>query len=121
MIIEDLRGIVIALLFIALIVLLLSGLLLIVSFRKMRTIDIPQGAGFAETLLYTPLLVVLAIDLLDLGLDFLSAPVSWVILDRLGLKALRGVATIEALFPGTQLLPTLTLSWIGARLFRATR
>ena len=58
----------------------------------------------------------MAIDLLDLALDFLAAPISWLILDRLGLKALRGVSAVEALIPGTQLIPTMTLCWFGVRL-----
>jgi hypothetical protein len=39
------------------------------------------------------------------------------ILDQLGLKALRGVSAVEALIPGTQLIPTMTLCWFGVRLF----
>jgi len=62
--------------------------------------------------------VVVLIDLLDFALDFLAAPLAWVILDRLGLKALRGVSTVEALIPLTQVVPTMTLCWIGARLLR---
>jgi hypothetical protein len=93
-----------------------GGLLLLLYVRRLRAIDIPPDATFAETLHYTPLLVVMTIDLLDLGLDFLAAPVSWAILDRLGLKALRGVATVEALIPGTQIIPTMTLCWFGVRL-----
>ena len=97
---------------------LLLGLLLLVWVAwQVRRIDVPDGADFAETLRYTPFTVVLMIDLLDFALDFLGAPVAWVILDRLGLKALRGVATVEALLPFTQLIPTMTLAWIGVRLF----
>lgn len=83
---------------------------------QVRKIDVPLGAGFGETLLYTPFLVVVMIDLLDFALDLLAAPLSWVILDRLGLKALRGVGTVQALLPFTQLIPVMTLSWIGVRL-----
>jgi len=97
---------------------LLFGLLLLAWVAwQVRRIDVPDGADFAETLRYTPFTVVLMIDLLDFALDFLGAPVAWVILDRLGLKALRGVATVEALLPFTQLIPTMTLAWIGVRLF----
>ncbi len=94
---------------------LFGAILIVLAFRKLRKIDIPPDAGFLDTLLLTPFSVVIAIDLLDLGLDFLSAPVSWAVLDRLGLKALRQVAVIEAIIPGTQLLPTLTLSWLFGR------
>ena len=60
------------------------------------------------------------IDLLDFALDFLAAPISWIILDRLGLKALRGVSTVESLIPFTQAIPTMTLAWVWVRLFPGT-
>jgi hypothetical protein len=100
---------------------LIAFIFLLVSARKIRNLQIPPDATFAETLHYTPFLLVLAIDLLDLGLDILAAPLSWVILDRLGLKALRGMATVEALIPGTQIIPTLTLCWITVRILGAER
>lgn len=111
----DLRDVGIVLLVIMVVSVTLGAIILAVAWRKLKNLDIPQGIGFAETLHYTPFLVVLAIDLLDLGLDFLAAPVSWVILDRLGLKALRGVSAVEAFIPGTQFIPTLTACWIGVR------
>ena len=98
--------------------LLLALLLFLFVVRQVRKIDVPPDAGFQETLLYTPFSVVLMIDLLDLGLDFLSIPFTWVILDRLGLKALRNVSVVEAAVPFTQAIPTLTLAWIGARFFK---
>jgi hypothetical protein len=55
--------------------------------------------------------------LLDLTLDFLAAPFAWIILDKLNLRALRNIATIEAVIPGTQVIPTLTIAWIVVRLF----
>jgi hypothetical protein len=88
----------------------------LIVIKQVKKIDVPPDAGFAETLHYTPFLVVVLIDLLDFALDFLAAPLAWVILDRLGLKALRGVSTVEALVPLTQAVPTMTLCWIGARL-----
>lgn len=94
----------------------LALLLLLYVFRQVRKINVPPDAGFQETLLFTPFSVVLLIDLLDLGLDVLAAPISWVILDRLGLKALRGVTAVEALIPFTQPIPTMTLAWIGVRI-----
>lgn len=97
--------------------LLLALLLLIIVRRQVKKIDVPPNAGFGETLLHTPFLVVLFIDLLDLGLDILAAPVTWVMLDRWGLKALRNVSAIEALIPFTQPIPTLTVAWIWVRLF----
>ncbi len=96
----------------------LAILLFVLVIRQIKHLDIPEDAGFQETLLLTPFLVVLFIDLLDFGLDFLAAPFAWVILDRLGLKALRGVSAVESLIPFTQPIPTLTVCWLGARLFR---
>lgn len=97
--------------------LLLALLLFFFVVRRLRNLNIPPNAGFGETLLYTPLSVVLFIDLLDWGLDILAAPIVWVVLDRLGLKALRNVSAIEALIPFTQFIPTLTASWLWVRLF----
>ena len=71
--------------------------------------------------LYTPFLVVLFLDVLDLALDFLSAPIAWIVLDRLGLKGLRGFATVESFVPFTQMLPTMTVAWLGVRLFGRER
>lgn len=101
--------------------LVLALLLFVFVIRHLKRLRIPPNAGFAETLLYTPFLVVLFIDLLDLGLDILAAPVSWAVLDRLGLKALRNVAAVEALIPFTQPIPTLTVAWLWVRLFGPER
>jgi hypothetical protein len=95
----------------------LAALILWIAARQLRRIHIPTGADFTETMRHTPLLVVLGVDLLDLSLDFLSAPIAWVILDRLGLKALRGISVVQAAVPGTQILPLMTLTWIAVRLF----
>jgi hypothetical protein len=96
---------------------LLIGLLLLVWVMwRIRRVQIPEDADFLTALRATPLIVVLMIDLLDFGLDFLSAPISWVILSRLGLAPLRGVTAMEALIPATQLIPTMTLGWIVARI-----
>jgi hypothetical protein len=97
--------------------LVLALLLFALVIRHLRRLEIPPDASFGETLLYTPFLLVVFIDLLDLALDVLAAPLSWVILDRLGLKALRNVSAVEAIIPFTQPIPTLTLSWIWVRLF----
>jgi hypothetical protein len=97
--------------------LLLAMLLFFVVIRQLKRINVPNDAGFSETLLYTPFLVVVFIDLLDFALDILAAPFSWAILDRLGLKALRNVSAFEALLPFTQFIPTMTLAWFAARVF----
>ena len=97
--------------------LLLAGLLILLASRQIRRINVPAGAGFAETLAHTPFLVVLIIDLLDFGLDILAAPITWVLLDRWGLAALRNFSAVEALLPFTQPIPTMTVSWLWVRLF----
>jgi len=99
------------------IALLLALLLLFFVVRQVRKINVPPDAGFSETLRHTPFVVVLFIDLLDLGLDILAAPFAWVLLDRWGLKALRNVSALEALIPFTQVIPTLTVAWIWVRVF----
>lgn len=97
----------------------LLGFFLIIGFaiRRLRTIEIPPHADFTDTLKLVPLSLVIAMDLLDLGLDIFAAPISWLILDRLGLKALRGMAAVEALLPFTQPIPTLTISWLLVNIF----
>jgi hypothetical protein len=93
--------------------LILAILLFVLVVQRLRKLDIPEDAGFGETLLYTPLALVLFIDLLDFALDFLAAPFTWAILDRLGLKALRNV--FEAFLPFTQFIPAMTIAWFAAR------
>lgn len=94
---------------------------LAIALIQLRRISVPPGAGFAETMLYVPLTLVLFLDLLDLALDLFSAPVSWIILSKLGLPGLRGVTAVEALLPFTQALPTMTAAWIGVRVLGRDR
>lgn len=117
MTLEELRPILLTLLGLAVLGLVIVALLFWLALRQVRHLNIPADATFAETLHVTPFVVVLMIDILDLSLDFLAAPVAWILLDRLGLKALRGVSFVESLIPGTQLIPTMTVAWIGVRLF----
>jgi hypothetical protein len=91
-------------------------LLLVIAVRQVKRIRVPRNAGFVATLQGTPFVVALGLDLLDLALDVFAAPLAWVILEYLGLKGLQTVTVIESLFPGTQLIPTLTLCWVAARL-----
>jgi hypothetical protein len=82
---------------------------------RIKRIKLPPDAEFFTALRYTPLSVVILLDLMDLSMDFLSAPFAWTLLSYLGLKPLRGVTVVESLIPGTQLLPTMTLAWLVAR------
>lgn len=85
---------------------------------RVRRVYLPANADLLTALRATPFVVVLLLDLLDFSLDFLSAPIAWVLLGRLGLAPLRGVAVLEELIPGTQLIPTMTAAWVVARLLR---
>ena len=96
--------------------LVLSLALLVWVLWRIKRIDLPPNADFFTTLRATPLVVVLLLDALDLALDFLSAPIAWVILGRLGLQGLRGVTIVEDLIPGTQFIPTMTAAWVLARI-----
>lgn len=89
---------------------------LIVLARRIRRLRVPADADFFTTMRYVPLSLVVLLDLLDFGLDIFSAPIAWIVLDRMGLYGLRNKATIEALIPFTQPIPTFTLSWVAARL-----
>jgi hypothetical protein len=98
--------------------LLLALLLLGWVLWQVRRIHLPEDADFFTALRHTPLSVVILIDLLDLTLDFLSAPISWVILSRLGLQPLRTVTMVESVIPFTQALPTMTIAWVVARVWK---
>lgn len=100
----------------ALVALLAALVLLAVLWRRLRHLRLPPGLGFWETLRRVPLGLVVTLDLLDLALDVFAAPVVWFLLGRLNLRALREVATVEALVPATGLLPTMTVCWLLARL-----
>ncbi|MBN1313360.1 MAG: hypothetical protein JXB30_18280 [Anaerolineae bacterium] len=89
--------------------------LLIIAARQVAQIEVPEDADFFETLQVVPITVPLAIDLLDMAFDFLSAPITWIILEMLGLRALQMVTVFEGLVPGTQLIPTLTVAWVVAK------
>ena len=98
--------------------LVLALLLIVWVIWRVRRIQLPPDADIFTALRATPLSVVILLDLLDFSLDFLSAPIAWVILGHLGLTPLRGVAIVEELIPGTQFIPTMTLAWILARLWK---
>jgi hypothetical protein len=88
---------------------------------RVRRINLPPDADWVTAMHATPFVVVLMLDLLDFGLDFLSAPFAWALLSYLGLKPLRTVATVESLIPGTQFLPTMTTAWVIARFMKRGR
>lgn len=96
------------------VVVALIGLFALV--RQIRQLRIPRDADFFTTMRSIPLPLVVLLDLLDFGLDIFSAPIMWVVLDRMGLPNLRNKAVIEALIPLTNIIPTFTVSWIAARL-----
>jgi hypothetical protein len=98
------------------------GLLLMgIALWQVRRLRLPPNTGFVEAMQMTPLIVVLVLDLLDFSLDFLSAPIAWVFLTKMGLQPLRGATFVEALFPGTQFIPTMTVAWVGVRLLGPSR
>ncbi|MBN1147745.1 MAG: hypothetical protein JXA78_10860 [Anaerolineales bacterium] len=86
---------------------------------RVKRIHLPEGADFLTALRATPLSVVILLDLLDFSMDIFSAPFTWILLGYLGLQPLRAVTVIEAAIPGTQLIPSLTIAWIVARLTSA--
>src|SRR5688500_10230117 len=85
--------------------------------RSIRRLRIPPDADFFTTMRHIPLALTVLLDLLDFGLDIFSAPIMWIALDRMGLYNLRNKATIEALIPVTNMIPTFTACWFAARLF----
>lgn len=97
-----------------------AALLLLIAYYQLQSIR-TQGEDFVSTLRRVPITVPLALDAMDLGLDFLGAPLVWVVLGRLGLGGLQAIALLESLIPGTQLLPLLTICWVGVRLWGRRR
>jgi hypothetical protein len=84
-------------------------------YRRLRRLRVPEDAGFWTTVRAVPLGLVVVLDLLDLSLDFLSAPLVWWALGRLRLLGLREIATLHALVPFTGPLPLLTIAWVLSR------
>lgn len=105
---------------IVLVALCLAMLLAAWVIWRVRRINLPADADFFDALRATPLSVVILLDLLDLSLDFFSAPLAWIILGRLGLEPLRAVTVVESIIPGTQALPTMTIAWIISRVWKNT-
>ena len=93
--------------------------LLVIAARQIMHLDIPEDADFFETLQIVPITVPLALDLLDMAFDVFAAPISWIVLELLGLQSLQLVTVFEGLIPGTQVIPTLTIAWVLARIMKA--
>jgi hypothetical protein len=100
--------------------LVLSLALFFVVVWRVRKINLPPDADWITTMRMTPFVVVLLLDLLDFSLDIFSVPLTWPLLGYLGLKPIRNVTVLEGLIPGTQLIPTLMLTWLLARLLPQT-
>jgi hypothetical protein len=98
--------------------LVLSLILLVWAIWRVKRINLPPDSDPITALLATPLGIVILLDLLDLTLDFLAAPLAWSLLSYLGLRPLRGITVLWVLIPGTQVLPIMSLSWIFVRLMR---
>lgn len=82
---------------------------------RVRRINLPPDADWITALHATPLIVVIVLDLLDLSLDFLAAPIGWLLLTRLGLGPLRPITVVEALIPFTRMIPLMTTAWVAVR------
>jgi hypothetical protein len=113
---ESLRGVLSILLLVMAICVIIACIGLAAMARSIRRLRIPPDADFFTTMRYIPLPLAILLDLLDFGLDIFSAPIMWIALDRMGLYNLRNKATIEALIPATNVIPTFTVSWFAARL-----
>jgi hypothetical protein len=113
---ESLRGILSILLIAMGVSIVIACIGLAVLARSIRRLRIPPDADFFTTMRYIPLPLAIVLDLLDFGLDIFSAPIMWIALDRMGLYNLRNKATIEALIPATNIIPTFTVCWFAARL-----
>jgi hypothetical protein len=92
-------------------------LLTLLTYRRLQRLRLPADADFMTCLRTVPISLVIILDLLDFGLDVFSVPIAWFMLGKLGLQGLRGITVLEEVIPGTQLLPTMTLAWIGIRLY----
>ncbi|MFB0537686.1 MAG: hypothetical protein ACETWR_22185 [Anaerolineae bacterium] len=114
---EQLRTFLLIFAGLAVLSLVAAVLLTLVTYRRLRHLRLPPDADFMTCLRAVPISVAIILDLLDFGLDVFSVPIAWVMLGRLGLQGLRGVTVLEELIPGTQLLPMMTLAWIGIRLY----
>jgi hypothetical protein len=103
------------LLFIMGICLVLAVIGLAAIAQSIRKLQVPRDADFFTTMHYVPLSLMIMLDMLDFALDIFAAPISWIVLDRMGLPNLRNKAAVEALIPFTGPIPTFTIAWFLAR------
>jgi len=115
---EFLRQIVLVLGLLAVFGAVLATILLVIAAQQIANLVVPPDADFFETLQHVPITVPLALDVLDLAFDIFSAPISWFVLELLGLKALQGITVLEGFIPGTQLIPTMTVAWGISRVMK---
>ncbi len=94
----------------------LAGLALIA--HRVRNLHIPATADLFTTMHHVPLVLVVLLDLLDFSLDIFSAPIVWLVLNRMGLSSLRNTATVQAVIPISNTIPCLTIAWVAAHLFK---
>lgn len=88
---------------------------------RIKRINLPPGADVLDALRAAPFSVVLTLDVLDLGLDIFSAPLTWVLLTRLGLAPLRWVAVVKDLIPFADIIPAMTAAWVLVRVLDRNR
>src|SRR5258705_4569457 len=88
--------------------------LLVTAWQQVQDLQIPQEADFFETLQVLPITVPIALDLLDLAFDTFSAPITWILLELMGLRALQMITVIEGIIHGTGVIPTMTIAWFVA-------
>ena len=117
----DLRNFIAAVAVAVLVVLALAAAAIYVAYRKLRRIRIAADSDFFTTVRAVPLSLVIGLDLLDIGLDVFSTPITWMLLDRLGLKSLRNIATVKAVVPVLDMIPALTLAWLAAHYLKLGR
>lgn len=101
-----------------LLLLFIAGALIVYVRRQLHAYEPRNADEFWTTLRAVPFALCLAVDVLDLALDFFSAPIVWVLLGKFKARALRYPAVIQALIPGTQIIPALSVLWVIARVFR---
>ena len=112
---EGLRRFLLFLAGVSAVALVAAAVLAVLLWRRLKKLQVTPGAGFWQTLREVPFGLVVVLDLLDLALDVFATPVVWWLLGRLNLRALREVASVEALVPFTGPIPMMSACWLIAR------